>query len=73
MTNKTYDILKLIATIILPALGTLYAAIASIWGLPFGDQVDKTVLAIVVALDTILGVTVTKASSDYNKVTVQNK
>ena len=73
MTNKTYDILKLIATIILPALGTLYAAIASIWGLPFGDQVDKTVLAIVVALDTILGITVTKASSDYNKVTVQNK
>lgn len=67
MTNKTYDILKIIATIILPALGTLYAAIASIWGLPFGDQVDKTVLAIVVALDTILGVTVTKASSDYNK------
>jgi hypothetical protein len=73
MTNKTYDILKIIATIILPALGTLYAAIASIWGLPFGDQVDKTVLAIVVALDTILGITVTKASSDYNKVTVQNK
>ena len=30
MSNKVYDVLRAIATIILPALGTLYAALAVI-------------------------------------------
>ena len=31
MKNKTYDILKYIAQIVLPALATLYLALAGIW------------------------------------------
>ena len=31
MSNKVYDILKWIAQILLPALGTLYYAVAKIW------------------------------------------
>lgn len=31
MSNKTYDILKYVAQIILPAVGTLYFALAGIW------------------------------------------
>ena len=34
MSNKVYDILKYIALILLPALGTFYFAIANIWQLP---------------------------------------
>ena len=30
LDNKTYDVLKWIATIVLPALGTLYFALAGI-------------------------------------------
>lgn len=54
MSNKVYDILKWIALIVLPAIATLYAAIASIWGLPYGEHVGGTVSAISVFLGTVL-------------------
>ena len=38
MSNKVYDILKFIAQIVLPAIGTLYFALAGIWNLPYGEQ-----------------------------------
>ena len=43
LTNKQYDILKWIALIALPAIGTLYFTLATIWGLPYGDQVVGTI------------------------------
>ena len=52
MTNKTYDILKWIAMYLLPALGTLYFALAGIWGFPYGEEIVGTITA----LDTFLGV-----------------
>lgn len=42
MTNKIYDVLKYIALIVLPAIGTLYFAVAGIWGLPYGEQIVGT-------------------------------
>lgn len=51
MSNKVYDVLKFIAQIVLPALGTLYFALASIWGLPYGEQIVGTITAV----DTFLG------------------
>lgn len=59
MTNRTYDILKYIAQIVLPALGTLYFALSGIWGLPYGEQIVGTLAA----LDAFLGA-VLKLSSD---------
>lgn len=59
MTNKTYDILKWIALILLPALATFYAAIAAVWGMPYTEQVVGTITAV----DTLLG-TLLKISSD---------
>ena len=47
MSNKTYDILKWAAQLLLPALGTLYFALASIWGFPYGEQIDRAYLTIV--------------------------
>lgn len=41
LSNETYDILKYIAQILLPALGTLYFAIANIWGLPYGSRLSE--------------------------------
>ena len=58
MTNRTYDILKWIALILLPALATFYAAIAA-GGLPYTEQVVGTITAV----DTLLG-TLLKISSD---------
>lgn len=63
MTNKIYDVLKYIALIVLPALGTLYFALASIWGLPYGEQVVGTITAIDTCLGALLGLSAYK----YNK------
>ena len=67
MKNKTYDILKYIAQIVLPALGTLYFALASIWGLPYGEQVVGTITAI----DTFLGVLLGISTKKYNEGKVE--
>ena len=56
MSNKAYDILKWIAQIVLPALGTLYFALASIWGLPYGQEIVGTITAIDAFLGALLGV-----------------
>lgn len=65
MSNKTYDILKFVAQILLPALGTLYFALAGIWDLPKGEEVVGTI----VALDTFLGALLGISTSNYNKKT----
>ena len=63
MTNKMYDILKWIAQYFLPAVGTLYFALAGIWGLPYGEQVVGTITAV----DAFLGVLLGISSAQYNK------
>ncbi len=63
MSNKTYDVLKWIAQFLLPAAGTLYFALAGIWGLPYGEQVVGTITAI----DTFLGVLLGISTASYNK------
>ncbi len=63
MSNKLYDVLKYIAQIVLPAIGTLYFALAGIWGFPYGEQIVGTITAI----DTFLGVILGISSSNYNK------
>ena len=69
ISNKTYDILKWIAQISLPALGTLYAALVPLWGLPYGDQIVGTILA----LDTCLGALLGISSKQYNSATSKDK
>ena len=63
MSNKTYDILKWIAQLLLPALGTLYFALASIWGFLYGEQIVGTITA----LDTFLGVILGISTAQYNR------
>ena len=67
MSNKTYDILKVIATTILPAIAALYIGLSNIWGFGFGKQVDETIQLIIVAINAVLGLAVIKSSSDYKK------
>lgn len=63
MKNKTYDVLKFVAQILLPAIATLYFALATIWGLPYGEAIVGTITAIDLFLGTLLGIT----SAEYNK------
>lgn len=63
MSNKVYDVLKFIAMVVLPALGTLYFALSTIWGLPYGEQIVGTITAI----DTFLGALLGISSATYKK------
>ena len=63
MNNKTYDILKWFAQIALPALAALYAALASIWGFPYGEEVVGTISAV----DVFLGALLQISTNAYNK------
>ena len=63
ISNKTYDVLKWIAQYFLPAAGTLYFALAGIWGLPYGEQIVGTITAV----DTFLGVLLGISAATYNK------
>ena len=63
LSNKCYDVLKWIAQLFLPAFGTLYFALSTIWGLPYGEEVVGTVTAADVFLGVILGI----SSSNYKK------
>ena len=56
LSNKTYDVLKYITTIVLPALGTLYFALSGIWGFPYGKQIVGTITAVVAFLGVCLGI-----------------
>lgn len=63
LNDKTYSLLKWVALILLPALGTLYFALASIWGLPYGEQIVGTITAIDTFLGAILGI----STNNYKK------
>ena len=53
LSNKAYDILKIIAIIAAP-LCTFIAAICDIWGIPHGAEIAATVAAINALLGAIL-------------------
>jgi len=65
MSNKMYDVLKWITTVVLPAIGTLYFALAGIWDFPYADQVVGTITAVVTFLGIVLGI----SSAQYHKKT----
>ena len=63
MSNKCYDVLKYIAMIVLPALGTLYFALAKIWSFPYGAEIVGTITAV----DTFLGALLKISTDQYNQ------
>ena len=63
MKNSVYDALKWVALIALPALATLYGALASTWGWPYAEQIVYTITA----LDTFLGALLGISNLQYKK------
>jgi hypothetical protein len=59
--NEVYDALKDVALLYLPALGTLYAALAGIWHIPAAQEVVGSI----VAIDTFLGGVLKLSSAGY--------
>lgn len=61
MTNKTYDILSKIQRW-LPAVAVFYLALCNIWNLPYGEEIQKSVLA----LSALMAATLEISTSSYH-------
>jgi hypothetical protein len=62
-SDKTYDVLKYIAQIVLPAMGTLYFVLGAIWDLPKSEQVVATI----VGVDAFLGALLQLSNKSYDE------
>lgn len=62
MRNETYDSMKYIAQIVIPAVSTLYFALSKIWGLPYGPEVVGTLAAV----DAFMGAILKISTDSYN-------
>jgi hypothetical protein len=63
MKNETYDVLKKVALIFLPALATLWLTVGKIWALPYTTEIGATITAVAVFLGACLEV----SSKNYYK------
>lgn len=63
LTNRTYDILKWVVMIALPALTTAYVGLAAVWGCPYATEVAKTSAVICALLGALLGI----STAQYNR------
>jgi hypothetical protein len=63
LTDATYDKLKPAAALIFPALITFWISIASIWHLPYREEIAGTLGAV----NILLGVVLLVASNIYKK------
>ena len=66
--DKLYDILKWVVIIMLPAVATLYAALAPVWNWPYCDEVVKSITAV----DTFLGAVLCISTATYHKEENEN-
>ncbi len=68
MNNRTYDILKHVAFIVIPALATFVNAVGIVWGVPCTNEVTATITAVGVFLGAALGI----SSKNYTPETHGN-
>lgn len=61
LSDKSYEFLKKLVQLILPAASSAYFALASIWGLPGAEKVVGTIAVIT----TFLGVTIGISAHQY--------
>ena len=63
MTDKTYDVIKDISLLWMPAAITLFGVIWTAWGLPYG----KPILTTLAGLNTFFGAVVKYYKARYDK------
>ena len=69
LSNNVYDCLKFIAQIFIPAVATLYFALAKIWGLPYASEITGTLAAIDAFMGALLQISTNKYNAEQNSET----
>ena len=72
LDNKTYDTLKYVALIALPALQVFWLTIGKIWDISYSVEIGATIGAVALLLGTLLGVS-TRAYYDENQTQMFNE
>lgn len=62
LSDEAYGLVRLLTTVYLPGLSTLYFALSSIWGLPAAEQVVGTIAAV----NVFLGLVLAQSRKNYN-------
>lgn len=65
LSNKVYDVLKALVTVVIPACTTFYVTIDSIFGWGYGDIVAKVSAAVCTLLGSLMGI----SSANYYRRT----
>ena len=63
LNDKVYDILRWLCIFFLPALATLVRVVFAIWGIPWGEEIAATIVAVNAFLGAIIGI----SSYNYKK------
>ena len=70
LSNRTYDVLKWLVFIAIPAIGTFIFAISQIWGWPpYAEQIVGTLSALAVLIGSLIGI----STVQYNKEQEEKK
>lgn len=69
LANGTYDILKWLVMIVIPALTTAYVGLAAIWHFPYPEEIAKTSAVICTLLGALLGI----STAEYRKEADSNE
>lgn len=70
-SDKAYDVFCKVQRW-LPLIGLLYLSISSIWELPYGDEVNQTIVALATFLAGTLEIANTVYLMKQNKIVVDN-
>ena len=66
LSNDTYDILKKLTILWLPAISALYVGLSQIWGFPYAEQVAGTIALVCTFLGTVLQISTKKYWEEHD-------
>lgn len=64
LSNRMYDVIRWLAQIALPAIGSLYFGLSQIWGLPAATEVVGSITLLIIFLGALMNVS--KKAYDTN-------
>lgn len=56
LNDRTYDILKWVCLIVMPASAWLYQELGVLWGFPYVDEITKSINIVATFIGILLGV-----------------
>lgn len=62
MSNNTFDVLRTICEVVLPAISAAYFSLSELWGLPMPEKICGTIAVLI----TFIGAFINVKRNQYN-------